>query len=82
MSSTTTQSCCLDIMAVSDDPQSIDEVWAAVKASFAVADKEPIIRLLKSLAQDHYLISDTEKRYSFRFPLIRKWWVLAQGLSS
>ncbi len=45
-------------------------------------DRDQIIQLLKSLAQDHYLTSDSEKRYAFRFPLIRQWWALAQGLSS
>jgi hypothetical protein len=71
----------LDILAVTSTPQTIDQVWAAMKAQMALDDRHEIVRLLTSLAQDHYLIADTEKRYSFRFPLIRRWWILAQGLS-
>ena len=72
----------LDILAVASTPQTIDQVWAAMKAQMALDDRHEIVRLLTSLAQDHYLIADTEKRYAFRFPLIRRWWILAQGLSS
>jgi hypothetical protein len=72
----------LDILAVASTPQTIEQVWAAMKAQMALDDRHEIVRLLTSLAQDHYLIADTEKRYAFRFPLIRQWWILAQGLSS
>ncbi len=72
----------LDILAVARTPQTIDEVWASMKAQMPLDDRNQIVRLLNSLAQDHYLTSDSEKRYAFRFPLIRQWWVLAQGLSS
>ncbi|MDY0168531.1 MAG: hypothetical protein RBS80_18425 [Thermoguttaceae bacterium] len=72
----------LDILAVAPTPQTIDEVWAAMKARMPLDDRNQIVQLLKSLAQDHYLTSDSEKRYAFRFPLIRQWWALAQGLSS
>ncbi len=72
----------LDILAVAQTSQTIDEVWAAMKARMPLDDRDQIVRLLKSLAQDHYLTADTDKRYAFRFPLIRQWWVLAQGLSS
>ncbi len=72
----------LDILAVASTPQTIDQVWAAMKAQMALDDRHEIVRLLTSLAQDHYLIADTEKRYAFRFPLIRRWWILAQGMSS
>ena len=71
----------LDILAIAPEPQTIDEVWAAMKARVALDNRDQIIQLLKSLAQDHYLTSDSEKRYAFRFPLIRQWWVLAQGIS-
>ncbi len=72
----------LDLLAIAPTPQTIDEVWAAMKARLALDNRDQIIQLLKSLAQDHYLTSDPDKRYSFRFPLIRQWWVLAQGIRS
>lgn len=70
----------LDHLAITNAPQSIDQVWATVTSKFQIADRQHIVQMLKWLALDHYLISDEAKRYSFRFPLIRKWWLMAQGL--
>ena len=63
-----------------DEAQSIEQIWLAVKSQFEITDRQHIVKLLKSLSQDHYLISNTQKYYSFRFPLIRGWWKMAQGL--
>lgn len=71
----------LDHMAVMDEPQSIDQVWAVVRSNFKITDRNHIVEMLRSLALDHYLVSDTGKRYSFRFPLIQRWWKTAQGLA-
>ena len=70
----------LDHMAVVNTSQSIDEVWDVVKSNFSLTDRNHIVEMLRSLALDHYLVSDIEKRYSFRFPLIQGWWRIAQGL--
>ncbi len=50
------------------------------KATSSLTDRNHIVEMLRSLALDHYLVSDIEKRYSFRFPLIQGWWKIAQGL--
>jgi len=71
----------LDYLALMNEPQSIDQVWADVKANFKITDRNHIVEILRSLALDHYLVSDTEKRYAFRFPLIQRWWKMAQGLN-
>ncbi len=70
-----------DHLAFMNEPQSINQVWAAVKGNFKITDRNHIVELLRSLALDHYLVSDTAKRYSFRFPLIQRWWKIAQGLN-
>jgi hypothetical protein len=72
----------LDILAGAERSMSIDQVYNAVKSVLPVDDRSLIIQLLRNLSQDHYLISDEQKNYSFRFPLIRKWWRLAQGIAS
>lgn len=72
----------LDRFATVDKPLTIDEVWLIVRSQHALTDRNLIVQMLKSLGQDHYLISDTEKRYSFRFPLVKRWWKMAQGLQS
>lgn len=71
----------LDVLSFATTNQSINEVWSGVKAQLPLDDRDQIVRLLKSLAQDHYLECDEQKRYAFRFPLVQRWWVLAQGLS-
>ena len=71
----------LDHIACEDQPQSIDAVWAGVTATMALDDRDAVIELLSFLAQDHYLIADDTKRYTFRFPLIRRWWLTAHGLA-
>lgn len=72
----------LDHMALSDEPQSIEQVWSVIKSQFQITDRQHVLQMLRSLSQDHYLISDTSKCYSFRFPLIKNWWKLAQGLGN
>jgi len=72
--------CILDHFALADDPQSIEQVWAAVRSQMSLTDRQSVVRLLLSLGQDHYLICDSSKRYSFRFPMIKNWWKMAQGL--
>lgn len=70
----------LDFLALALEPLSIDAVWTALKAQHSLSDRKHIVRMLSSLAKDHYLTADTNKAYSFRFPLIRTWWITAQGL--
>lgn len=70
----------LDYLSEEDNSKSIDEVFGAVKSTIEMEDRPLIIQLLRNLAKDHYLIGDAHKNYSFRFPLIKQWWKLAQGL--
>ncbi|MEL6107313.1 MAG: hypothetical protein AAFU85_14840 [Planctomycetota bacterium] len=70
----------LDYLSIIEEPQSIDQLWSAVKGTFKITDRNHIVEMLRSLALDHYLESNTAKRYSFRFPLIQRWWKAAQGL--
>lgn len=72
----------LDHLATVDEPQTIDQVWSLVRGQFALTDRQLIVQMLKSLGQDHYLICDSQKRYSFRFPLVKRWWQIAQGLEA
>ncbi len=61
-------------------PQSIDQCHADLKARLAIENRDQVIRLLDSLAKDHYLARREDGHYQFRFPLIRRWWRLAEGL--
>jgi hypothetical protein len=44
-------------------------------------DENRLRELLRLLAVDHYLNRDTDGRYTFRHALLRRWWVLEQGLN-
>lgn len=70
----------LDHLAVGKEPQSIEQVWGVVKGGFRITDRNHVVKMLQPLALDHYLVSDTKRRYAFRFPLIQRWWTMAQGL--
>jgi hypothetical protein len=69
-------------MALAAAPQSINEIWAVVVSRFSLTDRNHIVKMLNSLELDHYLMSDTQRKYSFRFPLIQRWWRIVQGLES
>ena len=73
--------CVLDHLAVTNSPQSIEQIWEAMRGQMALSERQSIVEMLKSLGEDHYLACDSRKHYSFRFELIRSWWMGAQGLS-
>ncbi|MGZ8223125.1 MAG: hypothetical protein ACXWT0_15895 [Methylobacter sp.] len=43
-------------------------------------DRERLLKLLKFVEQDHYLSRNVEGCYQFRFPLLKRWWILSRGL--
>ena len=71
----------LDFLAVAAEAQSVDHCHGDVKSRTRLEDRDQVVRLLNSLAKDHYLVRDEAGRYRFRFPLVQKWWCLAQGLN-
>lgn len=71
----------LNNLAAVAQPQSIDQCNADLKSKLPIENRELVIKLLDSLAQDHYLERDQDGKYAFRFPLVRRWWVMAEGLS-
>lgn len=70
----------LDTVAAADLPMTVNSVLAAVTSQMAFDNRNRLLQVLKLLEQDHYLIRSPEGLYSFRFPLIRRWWRLDRGL--
>jgi hypothetical protein len=70
----------LNNIAVAAEPQSIDGCNADLKSKLPIENRDVVIVLLNSLAKDHYLVRNEDGRYAFRFPLVRRWWVMAEGL--
>jgi hypothetical protein len=44
-------------------------------------DDEVVRDLLRRLTLDHYLTRNADGRYAFRHALVRRWWVLDQGVN-
>ena len=72
----------LDILAVADRPLEFGEIFNQVKAQVATEDADKVRDLLTLLMRDHYLARHTDGRFSFRFPLIRRWWAFDRGLAA
>lgn len=72
----------LDEISLSKAPMPIEDILANLNSRIALKDRGLVVELLRLLELDHYLISDEEKRYGFRFTLVQRWWKLAQGLES
>lgn len=70
----------LDELAVSGQPASVNDLLAMLKNSSSFDDRERLLRLLSLMVRDHYLSRDTDGRYGFAFPLIRRWWKSHRGL--
>ncbi len=71
----------LNNIAIASEPQSINQSNADLNSRMRFQNKDAVIQLLNSLAKDHYLTRDDDGRYQFRFPLVRRWWKLAEGLN-
>ncbi|MBB5035542.1 hypothetical protein [Prosthecobacter vanneervenii] len=70
----------LDELAVKEQPPTVNELLALLKASSTFDDREMLLRLLSLLERDHYLRRNAEGRHTFKFPLIRRWWQLHRSL--
>ncbi|WP_422928856.1 hypothetical protein [Singulisphaera sp. PoT] len=71
----------LDALASVEEPLKIAELHSAINAASAgFGDRDELVRVLRLMERDHYLIRDTDGRIRFRFPLIRRWWILDRGL--
>jgi hypothetical protein len=70
----------LDHAAASTTPLGQAELINLAKTAGA-SDDNQVRELLRLLTVDHYLDRDTNGRYTFRHTLLRRWWVIEQGLS-
>jgi hypothetical protein len=71
----------LDALATSPEPLTVPQLQSAVfTQSSAFDDRDELVRVLRLMERDHYLLRDADGRIHFRFPLIRRWWKLDRGL--
>jgi hypothetical protein len=70
----------LDELAGGEGLASVNELFEMLKSSSTFDDRERLLRLLSLMERDHYLHRDSEGRFRFSFPLIRRWWKINRGL--
>lgn len=72
----------LDHIVVSDEPQSLNACFAALKTQFALTEshRQHINELLTLLVKDHYLTKKPRQGYQFTFTIVQRWWIEAEGL--
>jgi hypothetical protein len=71
----------LDALAIAQEPISVPQLRSAINSSSAEPfDNEELVRVLRLMERDHYLLREPDGRIGFRFPLIRRWWTLDRGL--
>jgi hypothetical protein len=70
----------LDHVAANTEPVLQKELINVAKSAGAVDDNQ-IRELIRLLAVDHYLDRDSNGLYRFRHALLRRWWVMEQGLN-
>jgi hypothetical protein len=71
----------LDALASAPGPLTVPQLQSAVNAQTTEFDnRDELIRVLRLMERDHYLLRDPDGRVLFRFPLIRRWWALDRGL--
>ena len=70
----------LDHAAASSGPLTQAELLNVAKIAGATDDNQ-VRELLRLLSLDHYLKRDPDERYRFRHALLRRWWIVEQGLA-
>lgn len=75
----------LDEFAASAEPLTASQVHKSLRSvassTVRIGDLDELRDLLQRLAQDHYLSRAEDGRYSFRFPMIRRWWRVTRDLA-
>lgn len=66
----------LDVLSLTEVPLDFSALMARAKAKPGVTDDERARTVLELLRQDHYIVKEPGVGYSFRTPLIGRWWRL------
>ena len=70
----------LDAISFDAEPLSCDQIFEALKSQIAFNDRNLMLQMLRLMERDHYIIRATDGTYTFRFPLVERWWKLDRGL--
>lgn len=71
----------LDALATAQAPLTVSQLQGAISGNPSGSQgRDELVRVLRLMERDHYLMRDVDGRIRFRFPLIRRWWALDRGL--
>lgn len=70
----------LDVVAAADAPVALGAIRRGVSSKMTFDDDELLLQLLDLLQKDHYFERDTDGNYTFRFPLVRRFWRFDRSL--
>jgi hypothetical protein len=69
----------LDILSNSDESLLFDELFNLLRLQSATQDKEIARTVLRLLERDYYLMRQSDRKYCFRYPLIKSYWQILRG---
>jgi AAA domain len=70
----------LDILAVTDQPLSLNDLLDRLKSGSLTPDREMVLTVLRLLQRDYYVIQETNSQFRFRYSLIQRYWQVSRGL--
>ncbi|MCL1469138.1 hypothetical protein [Argonema antarcticum] len=71
----------LDILAITNQPLSFNELFDSLKSQPTTQDREIALTVITLLQRDYYIIQETNGKFLFRYPLIKRYWELSRGLT-
>lgn len=70
----------LDVLAIEGAPLGLEELAQKLSTTVPSLDKERLRSILRLLECDHYLVRK-DKGFTFKYPLICRWWRLDRSIS-
>jgi hypothetical protein len=71
----------LDALAIAPQPLTVGQLQNEINARSADFDeRDELVRVLRLMERDHYLLRELDGSVRFRFPLIQRWWALDRGI--
>jgi hypothetical protein len=69
----------LDMLSNSDKSLLFNELFNLLRLEPATQDKEIARTVLRLLERDYYLVRQADRKYCFRYPLIKSYWQILRG---
>ncbi|MBK1684196.1 hypothetical protein CKO18_11565 [Rhodoferax fermentans] len=71
----------LDVVASHVAPLSMVDAIRLAKAAYPLVEQQQWIELSRLLERDHYFIRNAASEVSFKFTVVKRWWVWHRGLT-